>query len=258
MTDCAERQRDEVEALQAIYGDELEVRETAPGEMASLSLRSSSGTGTLYLRLPLSYPAETAPEIDVAPPNTALLERLRTAVDIGSECLMQIAMEWSDANADAAAAAEAAAEAAAAAAPAPPAREECILKIDHMNDAENYRKTLRGWVRALALGGRLLYACSGRRAIGIFVVLHGAPSDVGGFLQRLRTETVDVDRSGRPCKERQSTVLCRRPLPANRQPLDGFEEAEYAEGDGPDAALEALGILHCGVGAQRFGPAGSG
>ena len=64
---------------------------------------------------------------------------------------------------------------------------------------------------------------------------------------------VDVDRSGRPCKERQSTVLARRPL-ADRPPLEGFEEEEYADTDGAlDAALERLGVLHCGVGAQRFG-----
>ena len=68
-----------------------------------------------------------------------------------------------------------------AAAPAPSDdREECILKIDHMNDADGYKKILRNWVRALALSGRVLYANSGKRVHGVFVVLHGAPSSVGG------------------------------------------------------------------------------
>ena len=249
MTDCAERQRDELAALAAIYGAEFELHDVAPGETASCALRSADNTTTLYMRLPPSYPAETPPEIDCT--DTSLLERLRSVIlSDGNECLMQICGEFHDALADAAAQAEAAA----AAAPTPSDnREECILKIDHMNDADGYKKTLRGWARALALSGRLLFANSGKRVHGVFVVLHGAPSSVGGFLQRLRTETVDVDRSGRPCKERQSTVLARRPL-ADRPPLEGYEEEEYEDTDGAlDAALERLGVLHCGVGAQRFG-----
>ena len=180
-----------------------------------------------------------------------MLERLRSVIlSDGNECLMQICGEFYDALADNAAAQ---AEAAAAAPTLTDDREECILKIDHMNDADGYRKILRNWARALALSGRVLYANSGKRVHGVFVVLHGAPSSVGGFLQRLRTENVDVDRSGRPCKERQSTVLARRPL-ADRPPLEGFEEEEYEDTDGAlDAALERLGVLHCGVGAQRFG-----
>jgi len=247
MTDCAERQRDELAALAAIYGDEFELHDVAPGEMASCALRDAENTATLYMRLPPSYPADP-PEIDCT--DTTLLERLRSVVlSDGNECLMQICGEFHDALSDAAAQAEAA-----AAAPTPTDdREECILKIDHMNDADGYRKILRNWARALALSGRVLYANSGKRVHGVFVVLHGAPSSVSTFLQRLRTENVDVDRSGRPCKERQSTVLARRPL-ADRPPLEGYEEEEYEDTDGAlDAALERLGVLHCGVGAQRFG-----
>ena len=78
MTECAERQRDELDALAAIYGDEFELHDVAPGEMASCALRSAENTATLYMRLPHSYPAETPPEIDCT--DASLLERLRSVV----------------------------------------------------------------------------------------------------------------------------------------------------------------------------------
>ena len=247
MADCAERQRDEFAALAAIYGDEFELHDVAPGEMASCALRSTETRNALHAAATII--SRCPPEIDCT--DTSLLERLRSIIlSDGNECLMQICGEFHDALAD-----NAAAQAEAAVAGSTPSddREECILKIDHMNDADGYRKILRNWARALALSGRVLYANSGKRVHGVFVVLHGAPSSIGGFLQRLRTETVDVDRSGRPCKERQSTVLARRPL-ADRPPLEGYEEEEYDDSDDAlDAALERLGVLHCGVGAQRFG-----
>ena len=205
MADCAERQRDEMAALAAIYGEEFELHDAAPGEMASCALRSAENTATLYMRLPHSYPV-SAPEIDCT--DASLLERLRSVVvSDGNECLMQICGEFHDALSDAAAQAEAA-----AAAPAPSDdREECILKIDHMNDADGYRKILRNWARALALSGRVLYANSGKRVHGVYVVLHGAPS-VSAYSSSSKPSSGGRSASGR----RARTVDCRslhgRPL----------------------------------------------
>jgi hypothetical protein len=102
----------------------------------------------------------------------------------------------------------------------------------------------------------------------VYVYLSGDDSAIGTFLHRLRTENVDVDRAGRPCRERMATVLCRRRRPdrapvaasteggrhgATAPPAAGWEVEEYAGEHGLERALDALGVLHVGVGSSRFG-----
>ena len=82
---------------------------------------------------------------------------------------------------------------------------------------------------------------------------------MASFLQRLRTELVDVDSKGRRCRERQSTVLCRRPHgahvagypPAVR--LDGWVVRRYSRPEERDQLLDEMRLLHVGTGATRFG-----
>ena len=78
------------------------------------------------------------------------------------------------------------------------------------------------------------------------------------LLQRLRTQIVDVDKSNRPCKERQATVICQRLLitaqtngtareqelskSARTLPWTTWAAAEYNGADMLCEALEGLGI----------------
>lgn len=86
-----------------------------------------------------------------------------------------------------------------------------LIEIDHMRDRRNYLKILTRWSKELALTGRVIFCNTSRR---IFLLL--TTSDVGvgvgcdalkDFLVRLRTSNIDVDSSGRPCKERLASVL---------------------------------------------------
>ena len=90
------------------------------------------------------------------------------------------------------------------------------------------------------------------RVNGTNVVMHGHPTDLSEFLHRLRTEYVDVDRSGRRCRERQSTVLCRRTLPESSPLLQGWRVNQCEDARQLEQALSTLGVLHVGIGSTRF------
>ncbi|EGD79043.1 hypothetical protein PTSG_02011 [Salpingoeca rosetta] len=77
-----------------------------------------------------------------------------------------------------------------------------LIHIDHMHSPKTYFKFLR-------------QACAETTVMGhlttwhnvIYLVIVGEPADVGEFLKRLRTQHVDLDARGRPCKERMAKVL---------------------------------------------------
>ena len=111
----------------------------------------------------------------------------------------------------------------AAAATRETAFEELLVRIDHMNNSASYTKLLRRWTEQLGVCGcRLLHAGPDRgvpRRENVLCVLHAEAEALRAFLQRLRTQMVDIDRSGRPCKERQATVQWQQPLRAACEPL---------------------------------------
>ena len=88
-----------------------------------------------------------------------------------------------------------------------------VTEIDHMRDRKNYLKTLSRWSKDLSVTGRVIFCNASRRIFLLLTTPGGDEDDVGGgdalkdFLVRLRTTNVDVDSSGRPCKERLATVL---------------------------------------------------
>lgn len=97
----------------------------------------------------------------------------------------------------------------------------CIVKLDHMRNEQRYFKTLRTWSRELNIQGKVLSAGTHF----IFVVLSGSREDVGEFLHRWKTQHVDVDSRGKPCKEKMMSVLCRQDTPLaamRRQVLVGI------------------------------------
>ena len=83
----------------------------------------------------------------------------------------------------------------------------------------------------------------GGQAREVWVVLHGAAASAREFVQRLRTQNVDVDRSGRPCKERQATVLQpATPLTTGQRVLEGWHVEECATDAQISAGMAELGI----------------
>ena len=255
----------------------------------------TSGTITMWATLPAEYPT-AAPTLklsathlprdavrDISDKVEALAEQRTAALaSDGAECLAELAQEMSDA---AAAAAAAAARVDAEAPDADEADEadgacHAVVRIDHMNDSSGYVKRLQKWATQLGLAARLFYAAQkdgkdgkgasaarcgkgpprGGRVEGVYVVLGGDGEAVQGFLTRLRTEVVDVDGKGNKCRERQSTVMCRRaasqvkpgqdPVPA----FEGFECEAYEGGDALEERLAAFNLLHVGAGTQRFQP----
>ena len=107
-----------------------------------------------------------------------------------------------------------------------------IVHLDHMNDYKSYCKTLSKWCKQLKLGGVLFLATHHKpRPRHIFALLDAptscqAQTDV--FLQRLRTQNVDVNMRGQPCKERMSTVIATLPAPSKY--IDALDDEDSSLG----------------------------
>ena len=84
-----------------------------------------------------------------------------------------------------------------------------LLKLDHMRNKSRYIKTITNWVGELKLNGRIFVGYM------IFILLTGEADDVREYLRRHKTCNVDVDSSGKPCKERMMNVLIQEQAPSN-------------------------------------------
>ncbi|CAN9506831.1 unnamed protein product [Ophioblennius macclurei] len=80
-----------------------------------------------------------------------------------------------------------------------------VLLLDHMRSRNRYIGLLERWSQQLQLAGTLLLGQS------ILVVLQGACHNIKEFCHRLKTVKVDVDSSGKKCKERMMKVLIETP-----------------------------------------------
>ncbi|PAA70149.1 hypothetical protein BOX15_Mlig024274g1, partial [Macrostomum lignano] len=85
----------------------------------------------------------------------------------------------------------------------------CVLvHLEHMRSRKIYLSHLRSWTDSLGAGFScrvLLHDC--RSSIAAHLLLAGPAARVAEFLRRLRTERVDIDSRGRPCRERLMSVL---------------------------------------------------
>lgn len=115
-----------------------------------------------------------------------------------------------------------------------------LLHLDHMNDHKGYTKLMCTWAKQLRLGGVIFLSlhCSPRPR-HIFAVLD-SPTVLGGtgeFLLRLRTQNVDVNMRGQPCKERMSTVVIELPFAAGDGCVGAFEVVETEGASGSQSHL---------------------
>ena len=84
----------------------------------------------------------------------------------------------------------------------------CLVKVDHMRNENYYLGQLRKWSKELDVSCKVVNAGLHK----IIALLKGGREEVQEFLKRWKTRPVDVDRQGRPCKERMMTVLSKQDL----------------------------------------------
>ncbi|XP_035483902.2 RWD domain-containing protein 3 isoform X1 [Scophthalmus maximus] len=109
------------------------------------------------------------------------------------------------------------------------------LLLDHIRSRRRYVGLLQRWSLQLQLPGALLL---GPR---ILVVLRGARPDVKEFCRLLKTVKVDVDSSGRKCKERMMKVLIEAPMSSScEHGLQTFLVKEYKSLPELSAAFQEL------------------
>lgn len=94
-----------------------------------------------------------------------------------------------------------------------------LLALDHMRNKQRYIQALERWSRELLVGGWVVVA----REHTIVVVLVGRREGIREMVKRWKKEAVDVDRRGRPCRERMMRVLCQHRLPP--QPIHKYVSA---------------------------------
>ncbi|XP_041846656.1 RWD domain-containing protein 3 isoform X2 [Melanotaenia boesemani] len=110
-----------------------------------------------------------------------------------------------------------------------------VLLLDHIRSQNHYVGLLERWSQQLQLTGRLLLGCN------ILIILQGARHNVKEFCRRLKTAKVDVDSSGKKCKERRMSVLIEAPSPSPSQDrLQGFVVKNYVSSPELSAAFHEL------------------
>uniref|UniRef100_S4RD04 RWD domain-containing protein 3 n=1 Tax=Petromyzon marinus TaxID=7757 RepID=S4RD04_PETMA len=77
-----------------------------------------------------------------------------------------------------------------------------LLRLDHMRARARYTRTIEGWVAKLGLMGRLLFYNK-----LILVLLQGSLCSIREYIVLQKTSKVDVDSSGKRCKEKMMSVL---------------------------------------------------
>ncbi|KAG8555587.1 hypothetical protein GDO81_017752 [Engystomops pustulosus] len=87
-----------------------------------------------------------------------------------------------------------------------------LLHLDHMRAKNKYVKTLEKWTSDLRLTGKLMFM--GKI---ILILLQGDKSDIRDYLVLQKTCKVDVDSTGKKCKERMISVLCEMKLSPEHQ-----------------------------------------
>lgn len=97
-----------------------------------------------------------------------------------------------------------------------------VLALDHIRSRNRYITLLERWSKQLHLTGTLLL---GRN---ILIILQGSRASIKEFCCLLKTVKVDVDSSGKKCKERMMKVLTEAPSSSSHEHrLQGFVVKDY-------------------------------
>ncbi|XP_055924213.1 RWD domain-containing protein 3-like isoform X1 [Argiope bruennichi] len=77
-----------------------------------------------------------------------------------------------------------------------------VILIDHIRQRNRYLKALRTWASELNIVGILIFCQK-----WIFLIIQGSKKNVKDYIIHHRTICIDVDSSGKPCKEKMSKIL---------------------------------------------------
>ncbi|KAE8610522.1 hypothetical protein XENTR_v10012155 [Xenopus tropicalis] len=112
-----------------------------------------------------------------------------------------------------------------------------LLRLDHMRAKSKYVKTVEKWTNDLKLCGRLMFL--GKL---ILILLQGDRKSTRDYLVLQKTCKVDVDSSGKKCKEKMISVLCETILPLKQKRFTTFEVKEYSSVSDLQKEFEAAGL----------------
>ena len=261
----AERRADERDALEAILGADAVEFDSA--STMRVRIKDDAHWCDATLRTPDDYPSSSALDVRAVVSDAlnreheaAIVARAREVAraSVGEESAYAVVAELEQSFKEILAAARTARERAETTTTVED--HHAVVRIDHMNDSAGYVKLLKKWCEGEGLGARAIHkpATASGRIEGVFVALSGPNDGIKSFLQRLRTELVDVDSKGVRCRERKATTLCHRKhstvKPGERavESFHGFEMIPYETERQLEDALAKLNLLHVGDGASRF------
>ncbi|XP_038649838.1 RWD domain-containing protein 3 [Scyliorhinus canicula] len=112
-----------------------------------------------------------------------------------------------------------------------------LVHLDHMRAKAKYIRSIEKWTSDLGLAGRLMFM--GKL---ILILLQGQRKAIKDYLVLQKTSKVDVDSSGKRCKEKMISVLCEEKLQAGQIRLTSFAVKEFTSGAEMHQEFEALGL----------------
>uniref|UniRef100_A0A8C3YG84 RWD domain-containing protein 3 n=1 Tax=Catagonus wagneri TaxID=51154 RepID=A0A8C3YG84_9CETA len=112
-----------------------------------------------------------------------------------------------------------------------------LLHLDHMRAKTKYVRTVEKWASELRLTGRLMF-------LGkvILILLQGDRNNIKEYLILQKTSKVDVDSSGKKCKEKMISVLFETKVQAEHKRFLAFEVKEYSSLDELQKEFETAGL----------------
>lgn len=112
-----------------------------------------------------------------------------------------------------------------------------LLHLDHMRARTKYVRTVEKWAADLRLTGRLMFM--GKT---ILILLQGDRSDIKEYLILQKTSKVDVDSSGKKCKEKMISVLSETKVQTEHKRFLAFEVKEYSTLEELQKEFETAGL----------------
>nr|XP_044605125.1 RWD domain-containing protein 3 isoform X2 [Equus asinus] len=112
-----------------------------------------------------------------------------------------------------------------------------LLHLDHMRAKTKYVKTVEKWASDLRLTGRLMFM--GKI---ILILLQGDRSNIKEYLILQKTSKVDVDSSGKKCREKMISVLVETKVQTEHKRFLAFEVKEYSSLDELQKEFETAGL----------------
>ncbi|XP_072788621.1 RWD domain-containing protein 3 isoform X2 [Taeniopygia guttata] len=112
-----------------------------------------------------------------------------------------------------------------------------LLHLDHMRAKAKYVKTVEKWASNLRLTGRLMFM--GKI---ILILLQGDRSSIKEYLILQKTSKIDVDSSGKKCKEKMMRILCETEVQSQHKRFQTFEVKEYSAPEELQKEFETAGL----------------